>query len=195
MEPFSLTGKHVILEPMEEAHIDPIYQASLPSEIWEWSATTILSYEDAKNYVHEGMACRLMGKHHPFAVIDRHSKTVIGSTSLRNIEFYHQTVEIGSTWYHPSKWRTAVNTECKYLLLQHAFEKWAMNRVEFRTDELNERSRNAISRLGAKEEGLFRMEKKLNNGRIRNTMVYSILKEEWPQIKHKLEHFMSYESL
>ena len=191
MDAFILTGKHVILEPMEESHIDPIYQASLPSEIWEWSATTILSYEDAKNYVRDGISCRLENKHHPFAVVERNSQTVIGSTSLRNIDFYHRTVEIGSTWYHPSQWRTAVNTECKYLLLRHAFEVWEMNRVEFRTDELNKRSRKAISRLGAKEEGMLRLEKRLKSGRVRNTMVYSILRDEWPQVKPRLEHFLS----
>jgi N-acetyltransferase len=142
MEHFELYGKHVILTPMMEHHIEPLYAASLPS------------------------------------------------TSLRNIHFHNQSLEIGATWYHPDKWRTAINTECKYLLLQHAFEKWQMKRVEFRTDECNKRSRAAISRLGALEEGILRMEKKLQDGRIRNTVVYSILEHEWPSVKRNLEAFL-----
>ena len=190
MKPIELTGKHVSLVPMTEKHIEPIYTASLPPEIWEWSATKILSHQDAVDFVQEGILAREKRRHYPFVVIDSLTDAVIGSTSLRDIQFDNQTVEIGSTWYHPSKWRTAVNTECKYLLLQHAFETWHMNRVEFRTDELNRKSRAAIARLGALEEGMLRKDRKLKDGRVRNTMVYSILQEEWPAVKQKLEGFL-----
>ncbi|WP_336863165.1 GNAT family N-acetyltransferase [Peribacillus frigoritolerans] len=190
MEHFELYGKHVILTPMMEHHIEPLYAASLPSEIWEWSATKILSYEEAISYVKEGIRAREQELHHPFVVIDRTDDSVVGSTSLRNIHFHNQSLEIGATWYHPDKWRTAINTECKYLLLQHAFEKWQLKRVEFRTDECNKRSRAAITRLGALEEGILRMEKKLQDGRIRNTVVYSILEHEWPSVKRNLEAFL-----
>lgn len=190
MKSIELTGKYVSLVPMLEKHIEPIYTASLPTEIWEWSATKILSHQDAVDFVHEGILAREKKQHYPFVVIDSLTDSVVGSTSLRDIQFYNQTVEIGSTWYHPSKWRTAVNTECKYLLLQHAFENWHMNRVEFRTDELNRKSRAAIVRLGAIEEGMLRKDRKLKDGRVRNTMVYSILQEEWPAVKQKLEGFL-----
>ncbi|MGE7761239.1 GNAT family N-acetyltransferase [Peribacillus sp. NPDC097895] len=190
MEHIELFGKHVILTPMMEHHIEPLYAASLPSEIWEWSATKILSYEDAVSYVKEGIRAREQELHHPFVVVDQTNDSVIGSTSLRSIQFDNQSLEIGATWYHPDKWRTAVNTECKYLLLQHAFERWHMKRVEFRTDELNKRSRAAITRLGAHEEGILRMEKKLKDGRIRNTVVFSIIENEWPDVKKSLEAFL-----
>ncbi|MFD6441131.1 GNAT family N-acetyltransferase [Peribacillus sp. NPDC060186] len=190
MNYIELIGEHVTLIPMMENHIEPLYAASLPSEIWEWSATKILSYEEAVSYVKDGIRTREKARHYPFVVIDHANDSIIGSTSLRNIQFDNQTLEIGSTWYHPSKWRTAVNTECKYLLLQHAFEKWRMIRVEFRTDELNKRSRAAITRLGAVEEGILRMEKKLKDGRIRNTVVFSILEHEWPSVKKDLEAFL-----
>ena len=190
MKPFELTGKYVSLVPLMEKHIEPIYTASLPKEIWVWSATKILSHQDAVEFVQQGILSREKSQHHPFAVIEQSTQSVIGSTSLRDIRFDNQTVEIGSTWYHPSKWRTAVNTECKYLLLQHAFETWEMNRVEFRTDEQNRASRAAIARLGAVEEGMLRKEKVLKDGRVRNTMVFSILKEEWPNVKQKLEGFL-----
>ncbi|MGW6381248.1 GNAT family N-acetyltransferase [Peribacillus butanolivorans] len=190
MDCIELIGKHVTLTPMMENHIEPLYAASLPSEIWEWSATKILSYEEAVSYVKEGLRTREKGLHYPFVVTNHANDSIIGSTSLRNIQFDNQTLEIGSTWYHPTKWRTAVNTECKYLLLQHAFEKLRMNRVEFRTDELNKRSRAAITRLGAVEEGILRMEKKLKDGRIRNTVVFSILEHEWPSVKKNLEVFL-----
>ncbi|MGE7183445.1 GNAT family N-acetyltransferase [Peribacillus sp. NPDC006672] len=190
MKHIELLGKHVILTPMMEHHIEPLYAASLPSEIWKWSATKILSYEEAISYVKEGIRAREQELHHPFVVIDQTNDAIVGSTSLRNIQFHNQSLEIGATWYHPDKWRTAINTECKYLLLQHAFEKWHMTRVEFRTDELNKRSRAAIARLGALEEGILRMEKKLQDGRIRNTVVYSILEHEWPCVKKNLEAFL-----
>ncbi|CAH0218819.1 hypothetical protein SRABI96_02358 [Peribacillus sp. Bi96] len=190
MEHIELFGKHVILTPMMEHHIEPLYAASLPSEIWEWSATKILSYEDAVSYVKEGIRAREQELHHPFVVVDQTNVSVIGSTSLRSIQFDNQSLEIGATWYHPDKWRTAVNTECKYLLLQHAFERWHMKRVEFRTDELNKRSRAAITRLGAHEEGILRMEKKLKDGRIRNTVVFSIIENEWNDVKKRLEAFL-----
>ncbi|MGE7604129.1 GNAT family N-acetyltransferase [Peribacillus sp. NPDC097675] len=190
MKSIELTGKYVSLIPMTEKHIEPIYTASLPTEIWVWSATKILSHQDAVDFVQEGILAREKKQHYPFVVIDSLTGSVIGSTSLRDIQFDNQTVEIGSTWYHPSKWRTAVNTECKFLLLQHAFETWQMNRVEFRTDELNRKSRAAITRLGALEEGMLRKDRKLKDGRVRNTMVYSILQEEWPAVKQRLEGFL-----
>lgn len=190
MEPIELVGKYVKLVPLTESHIEPIYKASLPAEIWVWSATKILSYEEAVDFVNKGIQSREKNEHYPFAVIDRMTNLVIGSTSLRDIQFDNQMVEIGSTWYHPSKWRTVVNTECKYLLLQHVFETWHMNRVEFRTDELNVASRAAIVRLGAREEGMLRKDRKLKDGRVRNTMIYSILQEEWPDVKQKLAGFL-----
>lgn len=190
MEHIELIGKTVTLLPLSEEHLLPLYEAAKPKKIWEWSATKILSFEDAENFIKDGIAARENGLHYPFVVIENTTNQLIGSTSLRSIQFSNRSLEIGSTWYHPAYWRTAVNSECKLLLLQHSFETWLMNRVEFRTDERNIRSQTAIKRLGAVPEGILRKDKVLRNGYIRNTVVFSILMEEWAGVKNRLEGFL-----
>ncbi|MFJ5623234.1 GNAT family N-acetyltransferase [Peribacillus loiseleuriae] len=191
MEYIELTGKTVTLLPLSEEHFEGFYEASKPIEIWDWLVTKIYSRKDAVAYMNQGLRAKEEGKQYPFVVIENGTGKIIGSTSYRNIQFDNESLEIGSTWYHPSKWRTAVNTECKYLLLQHAFETWKLGRIEFRTDERNARSRAAILRLGAVEEGKLRREKRVADGTMRNTMVYSILNDEWPSVKQRLCDFLS----
>ena len=191
MEHIELLGKIVTLLPLTDEHLLPLYEAAKPKKIWEWSATKILSFEDAENFIKDGIEARKNGLHYPFVVIENKTNQIIGSTSLRSIQFSNRSLEIGSTWYHPTHWRTAVNSECKLLLLQHAFETWSMNRVEFRTDERNIRSQTAIKRLGAVPEGILRKDKVLLDGSSRNTAVFSILVEEWPDVKNRLEVFLA----
>ena len=122
-----------------------------------------------------------------FATIERNSGQVIGSTRFMNIDRINRRVEIGSTWIAPAWQRTAVNTEAKYLMLRHAFEVWRRIRVELKTDALNQRSRNAILRIGAKEEGTLRRHLLTWSGRVRDTVYFSILDTEWPEVKAMLE--------
>ena len=119
----------------------------------------------------------------PFATVERNSKKIVGSTRFMNIDAMNRHVEIGSTWIAPPWQRTAVNTEAKYLMLRHAFETWKCMRVEFKTDLMNERSRRAILRLGAKEEGTFRKHMVTWSGRIRDSVYFSIIDTEWPEVK------------
>ena len=123
----------------------------------------------------------------PFATVERNSKKIVGSTRFMNIDAMNRHVEIGSTWIAPPWQRTAVNTEAKYLMLRHAFETWKCMRVEFKTDLMNERSRRAILRLGAKEEGTFRKHMVTWSGRIRDSVYFSIIDTEWPEVKARLE--------
>lgn len=192
MEQIILTGKTVRLVPLEKGHLEPLFLASRPAEIWEWSASKILTYEDAAAYIENGIQAREQKIHYPFAVFHQETGELIGSTSLRSIDSHNESLEIGSTWYRPDHWRTSVNTECKYLLLRHAFEHMHMNRVEFRTDERNDRSRKAIARLGAVQEGILRRQKKISGGYIRNTVIFSILADEWPQVKERLQALLRF---
>lgn len=191
MNHLELKGQHVSLIPLHEDHMKAIYKAAKPQEIWEWNATKIGNWEDVKTYVKTALHARDIGQHYAFVVVSLDSQEVIGSTSFRFIDFSNRTVEIGSTWYHPSYWRTSVNTECKALLLNHAFENWKMQRVEFRTDERNIRSQTAIARLGASKEGILRKERIIVSGFTRNTVVFSIIDEEWPEVQKHLSTLMN----
>ena len=190
MEQIILTGKTVRLVPLETEHLEALYLAARPAEIWQWSAAKILTFEDAAAYIENGVRARQQQLHYPFAVFHQKTGELIGSTSLRSIDLHNESLEIGSTWYRPDHWRTSVNTECKFLLLRHSFEQMQMKRVELRTDERNDRSRKAIARLGAVQEGILRREKKISGGYIRNTVIFSILDDEWPQVKKRLQEML-----
>lgn len=143
--------------------------------------------EDFKNLVEKALTEKERGESVVFATIERNSGGVIGSTRFMNIDRVNRRVEIGSTWIAPSWQRTGVNTEAKYLMLRHAFEVWKCMRVELKTDALNQRSRNAILRIGAKEEGTLRKHLITWTGRVRDTVYFSILDTEWPEVKESLE--------
>jgi RimJ/RimL family protein N-acetyltransferase len=156
-------------------------------DLFRWIPYRLESLEDFRDFNRHVLDEQERGLTVPFATFERSSGEIVGTTRFMNIEFPNRKVEIGSTWIAPQWQRTAVNTEAKFLMLQHAFEVWKCLRVEFKTDSLNERSRRAILRLGAKEEGTLRNHMLTWNGRQRDSVYFSILNTEWPEVKVRLE--------
>jgi RimJ/RimL family protein N-acetyltransferase len=159
----------------------------LDDELWRWIPKPVRTAEEMAEYVAFALAEQAAGRALPFAIIDKATGQAIGSTRYGAIEPAHRRVEIGWTWLAKPYHRTAANTEAKYLLLRHAFETLACIRVELKTDSLNERSRAAIRRIGAREEGILRNHMITASGRLRHTVYYSIIAEEWPEVKQGLE--------
>ncbi|HXT87082.1 MAG TPA: GNAT family protein [Verrucomicrobiae bacterium] len=187
VEPVTLAGEHVQLEPMLEAHHAPLAEVGLDEDLWKWIPVPVRTPEEMKAYVEAALAEQARGSSLPFTIVERATGNVIGSSRYANIERVHRRVEIGWTWVARPWQRTAVNTECKYMLLKHAFEALGCIRVELKTDSLNERSRAAILRIGAKEEGVFRNHMITAGGRIRHSVYFSITDSEWPIVKRMLE--------
>ncbi|MDA1649164.1 GNAT family N-acetyltransferase [Bacillus cereus group sp. TH160LC] len=155
-------------------------------EIWAYLISKMDSVQDMQQYVQKAIQGYGKGAQIPFVVVDQQTNKIVGSTRLYNISVEDKTVELGQTWYHPSVQRTSINTECKYMLLQYAFEKLHMLRVQIKTDVRNEKAQRAIERLGAVKEGVLRNERKLPNGYVRDAVVYSIISSEWPDVKEQL---------
>ena len=189
--PIVLAGRHVRLEPLTLQHHAPFCEIGLNEDIWRWFPTPVHSREDMLEYIRTGLQWQAQGTALPFATIEQDSGRVIGSTRYMNIDDPNRKVEIGSTWLGRPWQRTAANTEAKYLMLRHAFERLGCIRVELKTDVLNQKSRNAILRIGAKEEGIFRNHVVCAGGRIRDSVWYSIVDSEWPQVKLALEQKMN----
>jgi RimJ/RimL family protein N-acetyltransferase len=185
--PVALSGEQVRLEPLTPEHLPGMVAAGLDAEIWRWMPMLVATPEDMRAFVDDALAQQRAGTQLPFATVHARSGTVIGSTRFMNIERAHRRVEIGGTWLAPAWQRTAANTEAKYLMLRHAFETLGCMRVELKTDSRNERSRAAILRLGAREEGTLRNHMICHGGRIRHTVYYSIVDSEWPAVKRELE--------
>jgi RimJ/RimL family protein N-acetyltransferase len=181
-----LTGDTVELVPLEQIHEVSLWEASDNKEIWTYMATKINSQEELSAEISKAIIAKEQGTQYPFAVFHKERNEIVGSTRFLDISIANKSAEIGFTWYHPSVWRTKVNTECKYLLLMHAFENWQLNRVFFKTDARNARSQQAIARLGAVKEGVMRKDRIISDGYARDTVYYSILNEEWPIIKKRL---------
>jgi RimJ/RimL family protein N-acetyltransferase len=187
VEPVVLEGAHVRLEPLSRAHLPGLCEVGLEEELWRWIPTRVRMAADMSAYVELALQEQADGDSLPFAQIERATGRVIGSTRYMNIERAHHRVEIGCTWIGLEWQRSAVNTEAKYLLLRHAFETLGCMRVELKTDSLNEKSRAAILRIGAKQEGIFRNHMMTSTGRIRHTVYFSIVDSEWPDVKSELE--------
>ncbi len=187
IKPVTLTGRHVRLEPLTLAHHDGLCQVGLDPDLWRWIPTQVRTPEEMLGYIQLALQWQADGTALPFATVEQSSGRAIGSTRYMNIDNANRRVEIGATWIGRPWQRTAVNTEAKYLMLRHAFETLGCIRVELKTDELNERSRNAILRIGAKQEGIFRQHVICWDGRLRNSVYFSILDSEWPQVKAGLE--------
>lgn len=183
---FELEGNAVKLIPMEVTHIDDLWEAAKSEKIWDFTYSKIKSLEAMQKMVLTALDDREKGISYPFVVVELQSNRIVGSTRFLDVLPLHKTAEIGWTWYNPSVWRTIINTECKYLLLQHAFENWNLNRIQLKTDSRNLRSQKAIERIGAKKEGVLRKERIIEDGYIRDTVYYSILNEEWPEVKKGL---------
>lgn len=155
-------------------------------EIWKYLIAKMDSYQDMEHYVQVAIKGFEGETDLPFVVVDQKTNEIVGSTRLYSISNDNKTVELGQTWYHPSVHRTSINTECKYMLLQYAFEELHMLRVQIKTDLRNEKAQSAIERLGAVKEGVLRNERQLPNGYVRDAVVYSIIASEWPVIKEQL---------
>jgi RimJ/RimL family protein N-acetyltransferase len=184
--PVTLEGQHVRLEPLSKIHLAGLAQVGLDEELWRWIPTQVQTSEEMAAYVDTAMQEQDRGASLPFAILEKATGRTIGSTRYGNIDRTHHRVEIGWTWVSREWQRTAVNTEAKYLLLQHAFETLGCMRVELKTDSLNARSRAAILRIGAREEGIFRNHMITASGRIRHTVYFSIIDSEWPAVKARL---------
>jgi RimJ/RimL family protein N-acetyltransferase len=187
VEPVTLEGKHVRLEPLSLAHHAALCEAGLDEDLWRWIAAPVRTSEQMRAYIETALAEQAAGTALPFATIERASGRATGSTRYGNIDRSNRRVEIGWTWIARTWQRTAVNTEAKYLMLRHAFETLGCIRVELKTDSLNERSRKAILRIGAQEEGTFRHHMITASGRIRHSVYYSVIDSEWPAVKAGLE--------
>ena len=187
LNPVTLEGAYVRLEPLTVEHIPGLCEVGLDSELWRWTPMILRAPEDMRAYVLAALRGQEEGTALPFATVERSSGTIIGSTRFGNIDHQHMGLEIGWTWLSQRWQRTSMNTEAKYLMLRHAFENLRCIRVAFKTDSLNERSRSAILRLGAREEGVFRNHMLTYSGRIRHTVYFSIINSEWPKVKADLE--------
>jgi RimJ/RimL family protein N-acetyltransferase len=187
VEPVVLEGRHVRLEPLTMAHHAGLCEVGLDADLWRWVTSNIATPDDMRKYIEIALKAQSDGIALPFATIDKASGRVVGSTRFGNIEKANRGVEIGWTWIGKAWQRTAINTEAKYLMLTHAFEVFCCIRLALKTDVLNEKSRNAIVRLGAKEEGIFRNHMIMDSGRVRNSIWFSILDREWPDVKAGLE--------
>ncbi|VTU22858.1 Putative ribosomal N-acetyltransferase YdaF [Variovorax sp. SRS16] len=182
----TLTGDTVELRPLRAEDRQALLAAAADGELWNSKLTVIPGPGTVDAYIDAALAGREAGTVMPFAIVLRRNGRVVGSTRFWKIDAVHRKLEIGSTWLSASMQRTGVNTEAKLLLLTHAFEALDSVRVQFTTDELNERSRAAILRLGAKQEGIVRNERIMPDGRKRNSVRFSIIDAEWPGVKAAL---------
>ena len=185
--PVTLEGRHVRLEPLSLAHQDGLCAVGLDAELWRWAQTSLATPADMRAYIETALTWQAQGTALPFAIVARATGQVVGSTRYANIERADRRLEIGWTWIARAAQRTPVNTEAKYLLLRHAFEVLGCIRVEFKTDVLNERSRAALLRIGATQEGVLRSHMITASGRVRDSVYFSIVAAEWPAVKVGLE--------
>ncbi len=186
IEPVTLTGSHVTLELLSKQHHDDLVAAAGDGELWKLWYTNIPEPAHMTAEIERRLALLESGSMLPFAIIERTTGRAIGMTTYMNIDVENRRVEIGSTWLRKSAQRTALNSECKLLLLSHAFETLGCIAVEFRTSSFNLQSRRAIERLGAKLDGVLRSHALHKNGTLRDTYVYSIVAAEWPAVRAML---------
>jgi len=187
IEPITLDGTFVRLEPLSMAHHAALCEVGLEPGIWRWTTTAVRTPGDMRAYLEAALRAQVEGAALPFATIEKSSGRVVGSTRFGNIDRPNRRAEIGWTWIGLAWQRTPVNTEAKYLMLRHAFEAWGCIRVELKTDALNQRSRAAILRIGAKQEGILRHHMIVHDGRLRDSVYFGILDAEWPEVKAMLE--------
>jgi len=182
LAPVTLEGQHVRLEPLSQAHLDGLCVIGMDPSLWAYMLVHVTNRDEMAAYIDAAQGPTQLA----FAVIHKASGRVAGCTRYLNYEPAHKRIEIGSTWYGLEFQRTAVNTECKYLLIGYGFETLGMNRVELKTDQRNERSQKAMLRVGAKQEGTLRRHM-IVPGFVRDTVYFSVIAEEWPEVKADLE--------
>ncbi|KVD96893.1 GCN5 family acetyltransferase [Burkholderia ubonensis] len=182
----TLTGEHVELQPLNASHAQALLAAAADGQLWNLRVTVVPGPDTIDAYLATALQGRAEGTVMPFAIVERATGRVVGSTRFWKIDRKNRKLEIGHTWLGESVQRSRVNTEAKWLLLTYAFETLRCVRVQFTTDELNEKSRAAILRLGAKQEGIVRHERIMPDGRKRNSVRFSIIDDEWPDVKARL---------
>jgi RimJ/RimL family protein N-acetyltransferase len=187
VSPVILEGRHVCLEPLSPEHEESLIAAASDGELWNSTVTVVPSRASMAGYIAAALNAQVGGRELPFVIIRKSSGQAVGSTRFYDVERDDRSVVIGYTWLAASAQRTVVNTEAKLLLLTHAFEIWRCIRVGFVTDVLNQQSRRALLRLGAKEEGVLRNHMIMPGGRYRDSVCFSIIESEWPDVKARLE--------
>ncbi|HEY9278951.1 MAG TPA: GNAT family protein [Eoetvoesiella sp.] len=188
VNPVTLSGKHGSLLPLSVEHCNDLIEAVKDGELWKLWYTSVPTPGQVPTEIARRLQLQSQGSMLPFAVLENSTGQVVGMTTYMNIDAINRRLEIGSTWYQKRVQRTALNTECKLMLLTHAFETLNCIAVEFRTHFLNRQSRAGIERLGAKLDGILRQHQLLSNGTVRDTCVYSIVADEWSAVKANLKH-------
>ncbi|MBO8162651.1 MAG: GNAT family N-acetyltransferase [Brevibacillus sp.] len=186
IKPVTLTGTHVRLEPLAERHADDLLAAALDERIWTYMSTKIENRNDLTLYMAQALEAARSGAALPFAIIHLGTGKAIGSTRFGNIAHKDRGLEIGWTWITPAYWKTPVNTECKWLLLRHCFEELGCIRVSLKTDARNLNSQRAIARIGAVREGVLRNHMITRDGYVRDTVYFSVIDREWPEVDQRL---------
>ena len=187
VEPITLEGRFVRLEPLSEAHFEGLIEVGVDATLWRWTLSAIATADELRSYLNAALAAATAGREVPFATVERASGRPIGSTRYLSIDDQHRRLEIGYTWVASAWQRSAVNTEAKLLMLRHAFERLGARRVEFKTDSLNEQSRRALRGIGATEEGTLRNHMISQGGRARHSVYFSVIADEWPRVRDALE--------
>ena len=182
-----LEGNFVRLEPLTLAHLDALSAIGFDESIWRWTTAQIKTPDEMRKYIETALEEQRKGVSLPFVTVEKSTGTIVGSTRFGNIDWHNRRAEIGWTWINPRWQRTAINTNAKFLMLRHAFEMWRCVRVELKTDVLNEKSRAAILRLGAQQEGVLRRHQITDSGRFRDTVYFSIIDIEWEAVKKVLQ--------
>ncbi len=191
-KPIVLDGDHVRLEPIELRHAADLYEAGNDESIWRYKWVPMpQSLDEVRQWVEDVTQSMARGNEIAYAIVHKAEQRAIGSTRYLNISPAHRTLEIGWTWIGTKYQRTVVNTECKYLLLTHAFEQLGAVRVQFKTDARNEPSQRAIERIGAVKEGVLRKANTTHTGYVRDSVYYSIIDDEWPAVKQRLEQYLA----
>ncbi len=185
--PITLEGIHIRLEPLSFEHFNDLAEIAFDEELWRWTLGKVTDEASLREYISEAIEGAKTGIYLPFAIIEKSSGKAIGAARFGSIVVEYRRVEIGWTWIARNFQRTFVNTEAKYLMLKHAFETWKCLRIGIQTDSLNQRSHDAILRIGAKKEGIIRKDKITHDGRVRSSVFFSIIDDEWETVKKNLE--------
>jgi RimJ/RimL family protein N-acetyltransferase len=185
--PITLTGAHLRLEPMRPLHAQALLEAGRDDAIWTWMPAKPVTPEKMERWLERAMEAESQGREYPFVVVRLEDNRVIGSTRYLDVQEADRNVEIGWTWYAPDAWGGVVNPEAKYLLMRHAFDDWRAIRVALKTDINNLHSQAAIRKLGARYEGTLRNQRIRLDGSYRDTVVFSVIESEWPQVEARLE--------
>ncbi|WP_298732735.1 GNAT family protein [uncultured Chitinophaga sp.] len=181
-----LENKRVLLRPLQPDDVEALLPVAIQPALWTVGTVDLMERTALEKYIQQAIEERERGEGIPFVIIDKQEKRVAGSTRFTAVVRAHKRAEIGYTWIDTALQGTGLNKAMKYAMLQHAFETESLNRVELKTDELNRQSRNAILSIGAKQEGIFRHHMIVTGGRLRNSVYFSILKEEWPEIRERI---------